>query len=277
MTDEIILPLSAARERFAGICQLALADSEALAVARDKIQTLRLAESLGVPTPRTLLVHTAAEAAQGALGLGWPVVLKPQVSRLARGSKGIAAMRVGYAESEAELIERMRYFETRCPVLLQEYYGGIGCGVELLMNKGRPLAAFQHRRLREFPVQGGASAFRESVALDPTLYRHAVRLLEALDWTGLAMVEFKVGEQGAKLMEINGRIWGSLPLAVRSGMDFPALLGELYTSRPPATPQAPCASPEIRYKIGVRARDLELELLWIASVLVYAKHGYRSL
>ena len=41
----------------------------------------------------------------------------------------------------------------------------------------------QHRRLREIPIHGGASALRESVPLDPLLYDYAVKLLEALDWT----------------------------------------------------------------------------------------------
>jgi len=124
------------------------------------------------------------------------------------------------------------------------------------------LAAFQHKRLREVPVNGGASAFRESVPLDTELYRHSVRMLEALNWTGLAMVEFKVGAEGPKLMEINGRVWGSLPLAVRSGMDFPARLAELYLYGPPAEPAT-----ESRYRVGVRARNLELDMVWIASVL----------
>jgi hypothetical protein len=63
-------------------------------------------------------------------------------------------------------------------------------------------------------------------------------------------------------MEINGRVWGSLPLAVRSGMDFPARLAELYLYGPPAEPPA-----ESRYRVGVRARNLELDMVWIASVL----------
>ena len=42
------------------------------------------------------------------------------------------------------------------------------------------------------------------------------------------------------LMEINGRVWGSLPLAVRSGMDFPRKLVELYLDGPPTTPGSCC-------------------------------------
>ena len=40
------------------------------------------------------------------------------------------------------------------------------------------------------------------------------------------MVEFKLDARDgvAKLMEINGRFWGSLQLAVDAGVDFPAIL-----------------------------------------------------
>jgi predicted ATP-grasp superfamily ATP-dependent carboligase len=263
VTDAAILPLSAARVRFENVCQLVLPDAAALEVVTNKRKTLDLAERLGVPAPRTRVVHSVSEATEHAQALGWPVVLKPQASRL-YNKQAVESFGVCYAECEARLAERMKGFEGRCPVLLQEYCSGVGYGVELLTYEGRPLAALQHRRLREIPVSGGASAFRESVPLDPTLYRYAVQMLQALRWTGLAMVEFKVGAQGPRLMEINGRVWGSLPLAVRSGMDFPARLVDLWLSGPPS-PETPA---DTCYKIGVRARNLELDLLWIAQVLL---------
>lgn len=264
ITDAAILPLSAARSQFDGICRLALPDADALAVAADKQQTLALAERLQVPVPRTCLVSTVDEAREQGPALGWPLVLKPQTSRLYRDRAAIESYTVCYAENCDDLAARMRRFEGRCPVLLQEYYSGIGNGVELLLHEGRPLAGFQHRRLREVPVSGGASAFRESVPLDPMLYDYAVRMLRELRWTGLAMVEFKVGTDGAKLMEINGRVWGSLPLAVRSGMDFPARLADLCLFGPPA-PDQPV---EADYRVGVRSRNLALDMVWIASVLL---------
>jgi predicted ATP-grasp superfamily ATP-dependent carboligase len=147
-------------------------------------------------------------------------------------------------------------------VLLQQYVRGEGHGIELLASEGRPLAAFQHRRLREVPITGGASSFRESVPLDPDLLEASTRLLEALKWTGLAMVEFRVGPDGAHLMEVNGRIWGSLPLAVRAGMDFPARMAELFVDGPP--PPGPV---ETGYRVGVRSRNLSLDVVWIASTL----------
>jgi predicted ATP-grasp superfamily ATP-dependent carboligase len=264
VTDDVILPLSDARDRFDGVAKLAIPDLEALATACDKHRTVELARSLGVPVPRTLLVRTADEARRAAAGLGSPVIVKPRFSRRYRDHASVESFSVSYAEDSEEAARRVAALEGRCDVLLQAHCAGVGHGVELLLFEGRPLAAFQHMRLRELPIHGGASAYRTSVPLDPELYGHATRLLAALRWTGLAMVEFKVGAQGPWLMEINGRVWGSLPLAVHSGVDFPAQLADLMMHGPP--PGQP--EPPTSYPSGIRSRNLELDLMWIVSVLL---------
>lgn len=269
VTDAVIIPLSEARDRFAGVTMLAIPDKEALAIVTDKNKTLALAEQLGVPAPHTCLVATVQEALEQGPALGWPLVLKPRASRLYREQEAMEAFTVCYAENAEQLAKQMARFEGRCNVLLQEYYTGEGHGVELLLDEGRPLAMFQHKRLREIPIHGGASALRESVALDSAMVEYATRLMSALRWTGLAMVEFKVGKAGPKLMEINGRVWGSLPLAVMSGMDFPSRLADLYLGDAHAYNGAPNTS----YTVGVKARNLELDAAWIASVL-YGKRDY---
>jgi predicted ATP-grasp superfamily ATP-dependent carboligase len=262
ITDEIGLPLAADRDQFEGSTRLALPHPSALAVAHDKRRTLDMAARLGVPIPTTCEVTNADHAAQVATGLGWPVVIKPQVSREPRADGTIDAFSVAYAGDEPRLRSLVAELEGRTGILLQRWQPGEGHGIELLAHEGRPLAAFQHRRLREVPVTGGASAFRESVPLDPLLYGYASRLLRDLAWTGLAMVEFRLTPNGPELMEINGRVWGSLPLAVRAGMDFPARLADLLLDGPPP-PDTPVASD---YAIGIRARNLRLDLSWIRSV-----------
>ena len=262
ITDLSAQPLAAARTEFSGV-RLAIPADAALQAVTDKARTLALAERLGVPMPQTRRVQSVAEGMAATAGWGWPVVLKPQASHQLRGRSGIESFEVTYAESPADLEIKLGRFEGRCGVLLQRYCPGVGHGVELLMSAGRPLAAFQHRRRREVPLSGGASSYRESVALDPELYGYAVRLLAALEWTGLAMVEFKVGADGPVLMEINGRVWGSLPLAVASGMDFPTLLARLHLEGEAAVPPRL----ENDYRVGVRCRDLQRDLIWIAAVL----------
>lgn len=262
--EDLVVLLSNARDRFAGAATLALPAADALAVARDKLATVELAERLGVPTPRTALVESASEAVAAVADFEWPVVLKPRASRAIKGGGEVEPFGVSYAADLAELRERMGRLEGRSGALLQEYWAGEGHGVGLLLDRGQPLLAFQHRRLREVPITGGPSSFRESVALDPDLLDFSVRILGALEWTGPAMVEFKLGADGPKLMEINGRLWGSLALAVKSGVDLPGRLVDLFLSPSPGPP----APAQLDYRAGVRSRDLPLELNWIGSVLV---------
>jgi predicted ATP-grasp superfamily ATP-dependent carboligase len=122
------------------------------------------------------------------------------------------------------------------------------------MNRGRLRAAFAHRRLREKPPSGGVSVLSESVALDPQLLAQSERILEALKWHGVAMVEFKRDSRDGvpKLLEINGRFWGSLQLAVDAGVDFPALLYRLAVEGD--------VEPVFDYEVGVRLR------WWLGSV-----------
>jgi predicted ATP-grasp superfamily ATP-dependent carboligase len=266
VTDEIIHVLTHQRERFEKVCRLAVADTAALEQVTDKSRTLALAQELAVPVPATRVVSTPEEAREAAASLRWPVVLKPAVSRVYCPERGIIEkFSVSYADSLDSLVRRMEALSGH-PVLLQEYCAGVGEGVELLVDRGRVVAAFQHRRLAEVPLTGGCSAWRESVPLSPELYAHASRLVEALKWTGLLMVEFRVGKDArdARLMEINGRVWGSLPLAVLSGMDFPSRLADLYFDGPPAQNGEPVSE----YRVGVRAFHLELILNWIIRVLL---------
>jgi predicted ATP-grasp superfamily ATP-dependent carboligase len=228
----------------------------------DKHKTLALAARLNIPAPRSQVVGVR-EGAASVDGFGWPVVLKPRFSRVFRDQESIDAFEVSYARDPEDMAARLRALVGDVDVLVQEYYPGVGHGIGLLMHEGRPLAAFQHRRVHEVPITGGPSALRESVPLDREMYAHSVRLLGEIRWTGLAMVEFKVGPAGPRLMEVNGRVWGSLPLAVMSGVDFPKRLGDLYRSGPPTSE----GSVDTNYRVGVRARSLTLDLIWIATVL----------
>lgn len=259
VTDNAILPLSANRSQFPAATVLAIPTHDQLAAVHDKVATISLAERLGIPVPRSEVVGTVEAAARHCRSLGWPVVLKPRFSRELRAGQ-VIARQVRYARSMKELFQAFEGSDGS-DFLLQEYWDGEGCGVELLMDSGVPRLSFQHRRLREVPLTGGASSYREGVAIDPTLFEHGTTLLGELAWTGLAMVEFKVGPRGPALMEVNGRVWGSLPLAVASGVDFPLHVARLMTGELVETLDS-------TYVVGVRRRSLELELAWAAAVLL---------
>jgi protein-tyrosine-phosphatase len=119
---------------------------------------------------------------------------------------------------------------------------------------------FQHRRLKEFPVSGGGSVTSVSEPLDPLLAGQAVALLRELKWEGVAMVEFKCDRAQSRsvLMEVNGRYWGSLPLAIGAGIDFPFYEWQLAHGQQPVIPAS--------YRAGLRFRWLGGDIRRLGSL-----------
>jgi hypothetical protein len=114
-------------------------------------------------------------------------------------------------------------FDYTAPIV-QEYIPGDVYDVCLLFNQGKPRAALTQKRLRMHPSKGGFGI--ENVTTDqPELQGQAIALLEAMQWHGPAQVEFKIDSRDGrtKLMEVNGRFWGTLDLSVQAGVNFPLL------------------------------------------------------
>jgi len=240
MTDQTIQLLSAARSLFPAGIVVACPDHDKIQAVSDKYRLFELARDLDVPIPKTIFLR-------GADGLrdvidqieSYPVVVKPAFSRKKEGQSFLAAS-VSYADSREQL-ESLYATERalRYPSLIQEKIEGPGTGLFTLFDRDRHLTLFSHQRLREKPPSGGASVVCRSVPLDEEMVEAARRLLSAVEWQGVAMVEFKrdLRDGKAKLMEINGRFWGSLQLAVTCGVDFPGLLvdflnGKLIDNQP---------------------------------------------
>ena len=217
----------------------------------DKAEILSAAPSFGIAVPEQRLAVDRAEAVaslDSPPGLAFPLVLKPSRSVGERkGRRGKFGVR--YARDPAEFRRRVRDFDDAAfPLLLQQRIEGPGIGVFLLIWDGELLAAFSHRRIREKPPSGGVSVYRESYPMDKGLLTRSLALLNHLRWRGVAMVEYKLDAATGTpyLMEINGRFWGSLQLAIDAGVDFPALLVAACLSQP--SERLPS------YRAGVRSR-----------------------
>lgn len=221
--------LAAHRKTVEAHAGLLLADVATLDRARRKDEALRLAARLGIPAPATFFPASLEELRDRLGDLPLPAVIKP---RLGSGSTGIAYVR----DREALWPSYLRCHRFSPRPLVQEYIpeGGPAVGASFLFDADhRPVAHFIHRRLRQYPLTGGPSTLRESIA-DPTVRELGERLLRELDWVGVAMVEFRYDPRDGrpKLMEINPRFWGSLPLAIQAGVDFPYLIYRLVRGEP---------------------------------------------
>lgn len=245
MEDETLSLVSQNYADFSRYSYIPVVSYEKLKIAQSKEKILRLADSLGIPTPRTWYINDISRIHTLKDKLPYPVVIKP---RTAAGAIGVC-----YPETPEELEEQYLSVHRRFPYpMIQEFIPreGPGYGASFLIDeKGRVKASFVHKRLREYPVTGGASTLRESVVYDE-IRDMARSLLQALKWFGVAMVEFKVDPRDGvpKLMEINPRFWGSLALAVEAGVNFPHLLYRMSRGED--------FSPVERYKVGVRCRWL---------------------
>lgn len=233
--------------------KLVLPDEAAIDVALDKHRTWAIARELGVPVTDAVRVSRLEDA---PAAVAFPTVLKPLTSKV-RVDGRVQSLTVRLCRDEAERQAAYRALLPHTPVVEQPYFRGRGVGVELLFERGEPRWCFAHERIHEMPITGGGSTYRRSIVPPPALQAASIALLRALRWHGVAMVEFKVAEDGAfRLIEINPRLWGSLPLALAAGVNFPIGLLRLAQGRDPG--------PQPAYPDGLYARNVGADLQWFA-------------
>lgn len=274
VAGETTLPISEHKSEFLPYTKIPIPDYRIIEKADDKSQTLQIATQSGIPCPKTYFPQDLEEIDRIAKEAEFPVVIKPR--RKLRWIEGrlirTKVTRENYVFSPVEL--KIKYKKTseksKLP-FIQEYIPGDSYGFFALLNHSEPRAIFAHRRLREYPITGGASTLRESI-YNEEIKELGLRLLKAMNWHGVAMVEFKLDKRDNKfkLIEVNGRWWGSLPLAIASGVDFPYLLHKMVTEGD--------VEPVTEYRIGVKCRLLiPNDLLWLMSSLRYSNRKMEAL
>ena len=248
--------------RFEGLTRFPFAGHNLIAKASDKSEVVKIAKSRGIPVPETIFIQDINELERKTASITFPAVIKPRISSGSYGIKYVNPVRKdgvhgawlsNGVNNKDELLSAYKEVHSKYPFpLIQEYIpqGGDAFGVSCLFDRGVKLkAVFVHKRLREYPITGGPSTLRESVVNDE-VKELGVKLLSAMKWFGVAMVEFKVDprDNKPKLMEINPRFWGSLPLAIYSGVDFPYLLYKMAMEEG--------FEAVTKYKTGIRSRYL---------------------
>ena len=259
MEEETLLLIAKYRSEISRYTCLLAPDLNKIEFVRDKGNLIRFAESHGIPVPRTyesspseipttLTLPLDGGGEGGGVNFSAipvPAVIKPRISS---GSFGIV-----YVKKKEDLASFYQSVHERYPFpLIQEYIpdGGGTFGLSALFDeKSNVKAAFIHKKLRMYPVQGGPSTLREGVE-HPQIMELGLSLLKSLNWVGIAMVEFKVDPRDGipKLMEVNPRFWGSLQLAIFSGVDFPYLILKMA--------QGEKFDPVLQYPVGRRSRWL---------------------
>src|SRR5690242_13512806 len=189
----------------------------------DKARTLRAARALGIDVPRSAVAMTWHDVERLAISFPFPAVLKwatPDEVAVDLAASDIELVKAEYVYTGEQFISVAgRYRDIGRWPMVQEYCPGVGLGQFFFMNRGEPVRRFQHIRVAEWPPEGGFSSVCDALPIDQfrTLQEQSIGLLKNIGWDGLAMVEYRhdPATKRSVLMEVNGRFWGSYPLAMQ--------------------------------------------------------------
>jgi predicted ATP-grasp superfamily ATP-dependent carboligase len=224
VTDASAGALLAHRDLLPKGCVVPYAPLSVYDAASDKVVVHRHALARGIAITETWVIeHPDSPLPPGQAV--FPGVIKPHRSVVGEHQKQRTS--VQFVADRDECARKLAELDPAAfPVLVQRRIHGLGEGLFFARWQGRTIARFAHRRLREKPPAGGVSVYSESIDVEPGLLAACEDLLDSLQWQGVAMIEGKRDKRTGRwcIMEINGRFWGSLQLAIDAGVDFPALL-----------------------------------------------------
>jgi predicted ATP-grasp superfamily ATP-dependent carboligase len=218
--------------------------STAYDLAQDKYRTRALAARIGLRVPETSLVATKSLAIESANRIGYPVVLK-----IGRGN-GAVGVRIARDDRDIEAYYRKRpihsdeVFDFE-KVLMQEFIPGETHDLCAVLRNGEPVATMTSKRILTYPFSGGAGVLVETTS-SSAIRTAGLKILRELGWHGPAQVEFKIDSRDGNptLIEVNGRLWGTLALATRAGINFPAIACRIALNQP--------VEPVFNYRIGLQ-------------------------
>jgi predicted ATP-grasp superfamily ATP-dependent carboligase len=189
----------------------------------EKNYTYALAESIGVPAPRTAFPRSLEDVAQFGQRLLFPCLVKPVESHLYFDTfkkkmamvEDLDGLLDAYAQAAAAGLS----------VVLQEFIPGedsLGVNYNSYFWDGEPVAEFTAQKIRSAPPELGSPCVARSQAI-PEVMAAGRRMLNRMGYYGYSCMEFKCDPRDGvyKLMEVNGRHNLSTLLAVKSGINFP--------------------------------------------------------
>ena len=225
--DETVAALARYRSELTNYFRVPTPGWETIQWVWDKRNTYRLANELGIPTPRTWYPRNVKDL---DLVTGEPpFAVKPAIKEHFIYATKAKAWR---ANDRSELRTRFEQAAAQVEdgeVMIQELIPGDGrqqfayCA---FYKDGQSIGSMTVRRTRQHPPEfGRASTFVETVDL-PVLEALSDRFLQRIGYYGLVELEYKLDARDGqyKLLDVNGRTWGYHTLGFGAGVDFPSML-----------------------------------------------------
>ena len=215
---DVILPVGrdtlrsfAARPELKQRVHFLTSDLETLDLADDKAAIAKLAKELDILVPETHDLTPQTDLAALADTLRYPAIVKYHNGE----QMGLHSHeRYTIVRDQAQFLQAYETMGKRSTALLvQDYLVGNDVGVAVVMDDhAQPVDFLCYVSKLEYPISGGPTCLCETF-FDRKLLQDACKLLQAIGFKGIAMLDFKRSGDRSYLLEINPRVWGSASLA----------------------------------------------------------------
>ena len=256
--DQQVLPLQYHRAELEQPDRFALIPDNAFDVSFNKKLTHELACKLGISVPEQYIAYSQANISSVMFDWQSVVYIKPlRSTNIDNVACRTEVIRVDHPDAIPSFDDET----LKNGLLVQRAVMGRGVGIVLLAKEGKILTAFQHERIHE-PPSGGGSSYRRSIPLDKGMLEASKKMVHALEYTGVAMFEFKYCAITDKwwLMEVNGRFWGSMPLTLAAGIDMPLYWYQMLRQGREDFPQ--------KYRSNIYCRSWKADRYWLQHNMV---------
>jgi predicted ATP-grasp superfamily ATP-dependent carboligase len=204
---------------------------EKLDLATDKARIEELAARAGLQAPKTIET-TGSELDANLAEIRFPAIVKPLRSAVTDREGRLRIVAVERVDDERALREAVGVAPDEAWVV-QPYVEGTLAAIGGIVWEGELVCAVHQVSPRIWPVGKGISSFATTVPPDARRQRGVARMFAEIGWSGIYGVQFVLVEDGAYLIDVNPRIYGSIGLAIAAGQNLPAIWVDLLLGRTP--------------------------------------------
>ncbi len=212
-------------ERVRGFALPVMPEPRVVQSCMDKSAAYAIAAEAGLAVPKTYVAKDPEELLGRAEELGYPCLVKPNDS-LGGFHETKAIICHSAAQVDKPLCQWMFQNQT---VLVQQLVCGSRFNCDVAAKNGQILSMFQSQILRTHKADDtGLTVECVSIAPDAILWSRCSQLLEAMNYTGVALIQFLRRRMAEPVfLEINPRLGAFITFAGHCGHDLPLMALQL--------------------------------------------------
>jgi predicted ATP-grasp superfamily ATP-dependent carboligase len=227
-TEAALLAMVGRDDAFPPSVAVGSAPDTVLRRATDKTALALLSLRAGMDVPPTRVLDV--EGTMGVDDITFPAMVKPLRSEIFTGGRlqRFEAIRV---EDRSEMERALKALPDSVG-LVQPYIEGRLISINGVSHEGKLYGANQHLVHRVWPDRCGQCVFAETIPMDPARERATALFMKELDWSGVFNLQLIERDGKDYVIDLNPRFYVSLTLALKAGINMPAIWASLLLGLP---------------------------------------------